>query len=189
MSVGLRIAVVGTSGSGKTTLARELAAALRVPFICNDSLLWLPSWTLRPKPEFCALLEAAIAQDAWTFDGNLRADRPTDRRVIDRATHLVWLDFPKHVVMRQLLLRTVRRAWTREVIFSDNRESFRLSFLSRDSILLWAWNAHAPYRRRYCDLFGQLQQHGGSPQTVRLRSPRAAAAWRSRFVASHRPIA
>jgi hypothetical protein len=41
--------------------------------------------------------------------------------------------------------RTIRRAWKREELWNGNRESFRLAFLSRDSLLLWGithWHAH-----------------------------------------------
>jgi adenylate kinase family enzyme len=177
----VRVVIVGTSGCGKSTLARSIARELSIAHICNDSLLWMPNWTLRPKPEFHALLLDATARDSWTFDGNLRIERAPDRRVLDRATHLVWLDLPFHVVMRQLLFRTIRRAWTREVIFSENRESWRLSFFSRDSILLWGWTQFDRYRARYQRLFDHLRSRSDSPVLVHIRDPRQLARWRSRF--------
>ncbi|HMO26940.1 MAG TPA: hypothetical protein PKB10_11785 [Tepidisphaeraceae bacterium] len=184
--VGPRIVVLGTSGSGKSTLARDLARELEIDPICNDSLLWMPNWTLRPKPEFHAMLLRATAGEAWTFDGNLRAERDADRRVLERATHVVWLDLPFHVVMRQLLIRTIRRAWTREVIFSGNRESWRLSFFSRDSILLWGWTQFDRYRAQYARLFAALRSSPTSPICVRLTTSHEIAAWRAQFLNQQR---
>jgi hypothetical protein len=43
----------------------------------------------------------------------------------------------------------VRRALTREELYSENRESFRKAFLSRDSILLWIITSHWRQRREY----------------------------------------
>lgn len=182
----VRVVIVGTSGCGKSTLAQSIARELRITHICNDSLLWMPNWTLRPKPEFHALLLDATAHDSWTFDGNLRIERAPDRRVLERATHLVWLDLPFHVVMRQLLIRTIRRAWTREVIFSENRESWRLSFFSRDSILLWGWTQFDRYRAQYARLFDRLRASPAAPVCVRLTTSRAVIAWRAQFVEQQR---
>lgn len=70
-----------------------------------------------------------------------------------RADTVVWVDPPRHVVMRRLLTRTVRRGITREELWNGNRESLRNLF-SRDpevNLVLWAWRKHPEYRARYAE--------------------------------------
>ena len=86
----------------------------------------------------------AAAAERWVMDGNYSAVRDL---VWGRATAVVWLNYPFRVVLWRCLSRTIRRAITREELFSGNRESFRMSFLSRDSIILWAITSHRRVRR------------------------------------------
>lgn len=173
---GRRIAIVGTSGSGKTTVAKALAARLGVPYVSNDELIWRPGWTPTPDGERLALHEAALAGDAWTFDGNFGSlSRPEDRHVLARIDTLVWLDLPRWQVFAQLLRRTVRRAVTREELWHGNRESFRLSFLSRDSILWWSMKSYRRRRREYRRLF--TDPAFAHLRRIRLRSRREVEAW------------
>ena len=53
----------------------------------------------------------------------------------------------------QVLKRTVRRAWTKEELWAGNRESWRLSFLSRESIIVWSVQTYRLRRRQYGALF------------------------------------
>ncbi len=147
-----RIAVIGTSCSGKSTLARTLAAVLHVPHIELDALHWLPNWQERPDEEFWALTREAIAAPGWSLDGNYSTVRPL---VWGRATAVIWLNYSFPLVMWRAVTRTVRRAVTREELFAGNRESFRQSFLSRDSILWWVVQTYHRRRREYPALFSR----------------------------------
>jgi hypothetical protein len=72
----------------------------------------------------------------------------------------------------------VRRTFTRwvrgERCCNDNRESLRMTLLSRESIVLWAWTSHAPYRRAFA---AELR---GRPH-VRLRAPADVERWFAGF--------
>jgi len=48
-----------------------------------------------------------------------------------RASAVVWLNYPFRIVLARALRRTVVRGVTREELWSGNRESLRLAFLSR----------------------------------------------------------
>jgi adenylate kinase family enzyme len=132
----------------------------------------MPDWVQRPKPEYRSMLTERLAGDGWVFDGNLGSNREI---TLPRIDTLIWLDYSRRVVMSRLLKRTVRRAWTREEIFSGNTESWRLSFASRDSILLFACKAYGGYRERYRQLFDDLPEHVQHP--IQLTSPRQALAF------------
>lgn len=141
---------MGNCGSGKTTLARAIAERRGVPFVSVDEALWQPGWVMRADGEVERIMADAMAGDAWVSDGNLGS---RSHFVLPRLDTVIWLDYPKHLVMRRLLMRTVRRAWTKEELFSGNREGWRHSFASRESILPYAWHAHGMYRARYAAFF------------------------------------
>ncbi len=123
-----RIAIVGTSCSGKTTLARTLAEILDVPHIELDALHWQSDWTPRPFEEFRYLTRTAITAEWWVLDGNYNRIRDL---AWARATGLVWLNYPFHIVLWRALSRTVRRVLFREQLYGGNRESFRKAFWTK----------------------------------------------------------
>jgi adenylate kinase family enzyme len=151
--IGQRVAVVGCSGSGKSTLAKKIAEAKSLGYINADELFWLPNWVERTKPEYYALVEQAMTADAWVYDGNIGG---SSHIVLPRIDTLIWLDYTRPVVMCRLFARTVRRAWTKEVIFSGNAESWRMSFASKHSILLYAWRSHEKRKKQYEALWSKL---------------------------------
>lgn len=155
-----RIVVVGTSCSGKTTLAKNLAQALGVKHIELDSIYWLPDWVERPKEEFRKLVEKEVAAEAWALDGNYSKTRDI---VWKRATAIVWLNYSFPLVAYRALSRTTRRVFNREILYSQNRETFSKAFLSKDSILLWVLTSFHRRRRDYPRL---LQEISGSEVKV-----------------------
>jgi adenylate kinase family enzyme len=138
--------VIGVTGSGKTTLSRRIAETIGVPAIELDSLFHQPNWQPTPDDEFRAKVAAALddAPDGWVTDGNYRMLRPV---ILPRTDTVVWLRPPWRVSYWRLLKRTITRSWRREELWNTNRESFRMSLLSRDSILLWGIHHHRAHRR------------------------------------------
>lgn len=150
---GRRIAVLGTSGCGKTFVAKRLAEILGVPYISSDAILWGPNWIWRSEDDRLADYDAATQAEGWTFDGNLDSATKTKSTIVfDRADTFVWLDLPRREVLFQILKRTLRRVWTKEELWHGNRESWRMSFFSRDSILLWSMQTYTLRRKQYGDL-------------------------------------
>jgi adenylate kinase family enzyme len=143
-----RVSVVGNSGSGKSTLARKLATVLGVPHLELDSVYHQPGWEPLPADEFRRVVAERTAGDGWVIDGNYGAVRPI---VWARADTVIWLDPPLRTVMRQVTLRTVRRAITRQELWNGNREPLSnfLSWVPEQSIISWAWHGHVKYRTRY----------------------------------------
>lgn len=169
----MRIVVVGTSGSGKTTMARRIAAELNLPRVEIDAINWQPGWVglnAVDPPEFVRRVDAATSGERWVCDGNYSAIRDLLWR---RATHLVWLDYPRHVVMRRVILRSIRRAIDRRELLpgTGNRESWR-KWGRASHPIRWAWST---WRRRRSETGALLKEPRYAHLTVlRLRHPREA---------------
>ena len=168
-----RIMVIGVTGSGKTTLSRRIAEKLGVPAIELDSLFHLPDWQETPRGEFRAKVAAALdaAPEGWVTDGNYS---PVRDILLSRADTVVWLRLPWRVSFWRVLRRTVTRAWRREDLWNGNRESFRLSFLSRDSILLWSITHHQAHARNFRRDFASMPHNA---ELVELHSDREVEAF------------
>jgi adenylate kinase family enzyme len=138
-AIGRRVVIWGATGSGKTTLARQLSEALGLPPIELDAIFWKPHWVGTPDDEFRAKVQEAVeaAPEGWVLDGSYR--RVSDI-YLSRADTLIWLHFPWRVSFWRLLKRTVSRARSREPLYYEGgpQESWRLSFLTRRSILWWS---------------------------------------------------
>lgn len=164
-----RLVVVGTSGSGKTTLAHGISERLRIPRVELDALNWEPDWIQAPVDVFRARVEEATRGNTWVVDGNYGKARDI---IWGRAELVVWLDYPLWVVLWQLFKRSARRLFTREELWSGNRERWQ-DHLGRDSLFLWAITSHAGHRQ-YPEIVRTQYPH---LQLVRLRSPREARQW------------
>lgn len=165
-----RIAVAGTSGSGKTTLAARLAVILGVEFTEIDGLFHGPRW--EPRDDFLADVQRVLATDAWAIEWQYRLVRPL---ILERADVLVWLDLPVRTVMSQVVRRTVRRRWHREVLWNGNIEPPLTSIFMKDqdNIIRWAWNT-----RHHLDTLDELVAATAPHLTlVRLRSRAEVETW------------
>ena len=142
--------VIGTSCSGKTTLAGHIAGILTVPHIELDAIHWLPEWRERPTEEFRELTASAVAGDRWVADGNYSIVRDI---VWARATSIIWLNYSFPLVIWRALCRTITRSVNGQVLFSGNKESLKMAFLSRDSIIWWVITTYSRRLREYPVLF------------------------------------
>jgi adenylate kinase family enzyme len=175
-----RVSVVGVSGAGKSTVGRQLAAALDVPFVELDAIFHLPDWGELSRDEFRERVDSATAAPGWVIDGNYSVVRDL---VWGRADTVVWLDLPRRLVMWRVIVRTVRRAVTREHLWNGNREPLT-NFYRWDpeqNIIRWAWVRYATYVERY---EAAMQDPAYDRlRFVRLRTPHDV----DRFLASASP--
>lgn len=172
-----RISVIGSSGSGKTTVARDLAIRLGIPHLELDAIHHLPGWTPLETNEFRGQVTDFTNGNAWVVDGNYSNVRDV---VWQRADTVVWLDYPRWLVMRRLVPRTLRRLITRQELWNSNRESLS-NLYSRDpeqNVILWSWTHHSLYRQRFAG--DQQDPRWDHLAFVRLSSPRTT----QRFVDS-----
>lgn len=165
----VRVLVAGTAGSGKTTLAVRVGQALELPHTEIDSLFHGPNWT--PRPSFLADVDSFTRQERWVTEWQYSAVRDL---LADRADLLVWLDLPRTQVMRQVILRTLRRRLRRQVLWNGNREPPLWTVLrDRDHIVRWAWRTNALCAARVA----ALQERRPGLPVVQLTSHHQARVW------------
>lgn len=138
-----------------------------------DAINWQAGWrdlNTHDPEEFVRRVEAACAQDVWVSCGNYSRVRPI---YLGRATHLVWLDYPKWLVMGRVIRRSIARAITGDELWpgTGNRETFA-RWLDKEHPIRWAWDTYADRKARYAAMFddpalAHLSRH-------RLTDPRRA---------------
>lgn len=175
-----RINVIGTSGSGKSTFSKKLAKALGLPYIEMDKIFWGPNWKWPSDEEFFAKLRTELDKPAWVLDGNYTRTIPMKWENVDLV---IWLDYSFAITLLQAVRRAVKRAWTQEEIWdgTGNRESFRKSFFSKDSIIWWTITTHGKVRAKY-------ESYMSDPKFshitfVRLRNHKEAQTYASKLAA------
>ncbi|TPN89603.1 AAA family ATPase [Mesorhizobium sp. CU2] len=104
--LGDRICILGPSNSGKSTLANAIARKRGLEAVHLDLLFHLPNtdWVQRPKAEFIALHDAAIAGERWVMDGNYSVCMP---QRFKRATGLILLDVSTPASLLRYFRRTL----------------------------------------------------------------------------------
>jgi len=166
----MRIVVIGTSGAGKTTLARTIARRLRLVHIELDALNWQAGWRdlVRSDPtEFTRRVAAATQADGWVADGNYAVVRDLLWR---NASHLVWLDYSRPVVMRRVIGRSLLRVVLRTELWAGtgNRERWRF-LLQPSHPVRWAWRTWEMLRRETAEL--TVRSEYAHLNVLRLRRP------------------
>ena len=166
-----RINVVGASGAGKSTFSKQLAAKLGIPHLEIDAVHWRPNWEAMSHEELSARLADLLASGSWILDGNYMRIEAVKWKAVEVV---LWLDYGRLRTFWRVWKRSMTRLIDRREIWpgSGNRESFHMTFLSTDSVLLWALRQYRPLSRHYSRC---LQDDSLSHiRFVRLCSPRDA---------------
>jgi adenylate kinase family enzyme len=144
----IRINVVGTSGSGKTTFSKMLASRLNFPRIEMDQVFWGPNWHQTPDDIFFKKVEEALSNENWVLDGNYTRTTPVKWQ---KVTAVIWLDYSYPRILYQAFRRSVKYILTGKEIWPNtgNIQTVRMTFFSKDSILLWTITHLRQVKRKY----------------------------------------
>lgn len=142
------MAVVGNSGAAKTTRAAGLADRLGASHIELDSIRHQPGWQPLPDDEFRDRVATALTATSWVVDGNYSIVWDL---VWGQAEAVVILAYPRPMVMRRIVTRSVRRVVTREELWNQNRERWTnlLSWDPEKSVIRWSWTTYHKNIDRY----------------------------------------
>ena len=162
-----RVVVIGTRCSGKTTFACQLARLMQAKHIELDTLIFLPNWKLRPREDFKRLVSEALAADQWVLDGNSKETRDI---VWSRATTLIWLKFPWHVVLCRALRRFKKRVIDKQMFHSGNYGTFCHGVQKFGCTLFWVKTFRL--KKRYARLLKEYQKQ--QLQTFVFSTPQVA---------------
>ena len=91
--------VIGCAGSGKSTLARQLAGRTGLPLVERDGL------GVKGSPGYLPAVADIAARPRWILDG---APYYADELVYAAADTVVFLDYPKAVVLWRVLRQTAK---------------------------------------------------------------------------------
>ena len=163
-----KVLVVGITGAGKTTAARRIAELIDAPFHEMDALAIGPGWTTPAGLE--TDVARIVAGPRWVFD-SYGYDQVRDA-MWAAADTVVWLDYPRRVVLVRVLRRSLARSWRRTPVFGGNVETWR-SWLSPDHPVWWALRRHG-LRRSY---LAERTRRSTHLRTVRLRTPDEFDRW------------
>ncbi|MDF2153555.1 shikimate kinase [Vibrio sp. CAU 1672] len=143
-----RINVVGTSGSGKSTFSRMLSDKLNYPYLEMDAMFWKPNWQESLDEEFFATLEEQLRDEHWVLDGNYNR---TVSIKWSRVDTVIWVDFSFPRTIYQAVKRAFIRSVTKQELWqkTGNVESFKKSFFSKRSVILWILKTYKRNRVRY----------------------------------------
>jgi adenylate kinase family enzyme len=169
-----RINIIGTSGSGKSTVGKKLAAKLGFPYYQMDALFWKPNWVESNDEAFFAAVTEVTDKPAWVLDGNYTRTQHIKWENVDTV---IWIDYSFPRTFYQAVKRAITRIIESKELWegTGNKETFRKTFLSRDSILIWTIKGYYKNRVRYETMMqSQEFQH---INFLRLQSPKATKAF------------
>jgi len=141
-----KIIITGTSCTGKTTLGKKLSKKLSVDQIDLDDLHFLPNWVEKDNDVFIREVNAAVdALDEWIVSGSYQT--VLKDTLWEKASLIVWLDYPLNLILRRCFIRTYRRIVYKEKCCGENYESFS-RMLFKENMFLWILKTYWKRKRR-----------------------------------------
>ncbi len=115
-----------------------------------------------------------LRAEYWVLDGNYNR---TAEIKWSRVDTIVWVDYSFTRTLFQAVKRALVRTVTKQELWgkTGNVESFRKSFLSKDSIILWTLKTYSKNRSRYAELLNDPTY--SHIKFVRITSPKKAKAF------------
>jgi adenylate kinase family enzyme len=159
-----RVLVVGSPGSGKTRLTRRLAERLGLPAIFLDVHYWRPGWQPSDPATWRQRARELAENSEWIMDGNFSE---TFCLRMPRADTLVWLDYPRAMCLRRVLIRSLKDYGRSRPDLPDGcPEQFDMK------LLRWVWDFPVMERPQ---IVAGIARFGAHLRAIQLADDRAVA--------------
>ncbi|EML1934815.1 MULTISPECIES: shikimate kinase [Providencia] len=170
----MKINIIGCSGSGKSTLGHTLSSLYSIPYIELDALYWQKNWQHSSDEQLKEKLTQAFlaAPNGWVLDGNYTRTQPIKWQEVDLV---IWLDYSFSRTLYQSIRRALYRIISQKELWPNtgNNETWKKTFFSRDSILLWVLKTyHKGKAPRIASMINKQYQH---ISFIRLTTPKETA--------------
>ncbi|HEV2373034.1 MAG TPA: AAA family ATPase [Streptosporangiaceae bacterium] len=160
-----RVVVIGCAGSGKSTLARRLASQTGLPLVERDALGVLGS------AGYLAAVSEMAARPRWVLDA---APYYADELVYPAADTVIFLDYPKPLVLWRVLRRTLRIELARKPAGAHQPQGLA-AWRDHGHPVRWAWNSHGDRHREGLALMARPDL--ADTQVIRFTRPAQARHW------------
>lgn len=141
-----KVAVFGAGG--KSTLARAIALKMDLEFIEIDWINHMPGWQIRPPDDAARMLKERIDSSPSGFVTDHHSAFLREL-IYKNVESIIVLELPWRTIFWRRLKRSLKRAWTHEIVCGGNRESFWQHFFSRESAIYEVFKK----RRRYATIY------------------------------------
>jgi adenylate kinase family enzyme len=176
-----RVMIIGSVGVGKSTLGTALGAALGLPVIHLDLLVWQPGCQTIPDDEFIPIHRELLAREVWLIEGVGPWQTWDERAAV--ADTIVLPDYSLWQAWRWTLRRQVGYALGRRPISPPDCPLLWMTW----KMLHWIWIYHREMRPAIMTLAdrertrGKTILHWRTPEEMRrflrgLQRPTAPAA-------------
>lgn len=141
-----KIIITGTTCTGKTTLGKKMSKEFLIPQIDLDDLHFLPNWVEKENDVFVNDVNFELDKhQEWIVTGSYQTLLKDS--VWQKATLIVWLDYPLHLILRRYFIRTYKRVFLKEKCCGENYETLSRTF-SKESLFLWIFKTYWHRKRR-----------------------------------------
>ena len=141
-----KIIITGTSCTGKSTLGKKLAEELYVNQIDLDDLHFLPNWVEKEDEQFIKEVNDAVDNlDNWIVSGSYQT--VLKDTLWEKASVIVWLDYPLNLILRRCFIRTFRRIIYKEMCCGENYETLS-RMLFKENMFVWIFKTYWKRKKR-----------------------------------------
>jgi len=141
-----KILITGTSCTGKTTLGEKLSKELSINQIDLDDLHFLPNWVEKEDEQFINEVNYRVDRlDEWIVTGSYQT--VLKDTLWEKASIIVWLDYPLNLILRRCFIRTFRRIVYKEKCCGENYESLT-RMLFEENMFTWILKTYWKRKRR-----------------------------------------
>lgn len=160
-----RVLILGCGGAGKSTLARKLGRLTALPVVHLDAHYWNPGWIATEPERWRERVKELSAGQEWIMDGNFAGT--FDIR-IPRADTIIFLDLPRRVCLRRVLVRLAcNLGRTRADMAPGCKERIEWEFLQ------WIWQFRAKVRPEILQTLRRCRDNGQMVHHLRSRAQAA----------------